>query len=299
MRTGTTGRHWLAARRSAVFLALAPAGWAAEKEAEFLSIPVTPETVIRQQAYPDSPNGCGPTALANCLKFGPPPFLETWDGLVGGDDSTRLRFLIDRWFAGRQSGVYPGKKRLSFDGTLEEDLAAAAAEIATDHRLDRMRGDFLDRRAGEKSPAFLARVHGAISDSIRRGVPPLLSLKTFVARRIERMDHQVAWEAAAHHWVVVTGVRRELRPADLGFSIDLIDPDGGHLTSAYLFAENRLNFRALKGTEERGQWLDGRPFLLVQAPGVLALRPDEAQWRDRIIVTANFLIAPTGDLGAP
>lgn len=290
MRTGTTGRHWLAARRSAVFLALAPAGWAADKETEFLSIPVIPETVIRQRAYPDSPNACGPTALANCLKFGAPPLSAAWENLVGADDGTRLRFLIDRWFTGRESGVFPGKKRLSFDGTLEEDLAAAAVELATDQQLAPPRGGFLDRRPGEKSPAFLARVHEAIADSIRNGMPPILSLKTYVARRIERMDHQIAWEPAAHHWVVVTGVRRELRATDLGFAIDLIDPDGGRHTSAYLFAENRLNFRALKGTEARGQWLDGRPFLLVQAPGVLALRPDEAEWTDRVIVTANFLV---------
>lgn len=290
MKAGISGRHWLAAPWSVMLPALALTGAASEKEPDFLSIPVTPETVIRQQIYVDSPNACGPTALANCLKFGSPPLRSAWEGFVGTDDTTRLRFLIDRWFAGRQSGVFPGKKRLSFDGTLEEDLAAAFNELAADQSLGKVQATFLDRQPGEKSPAFLARVHEAISDSIKGGIPPLLSLKTYVARRFERMDDQIAWEPSAHHWVLVTGVRRELRDADLGFPVDLIDPDGGRLTSAYIFAENRLNFRALKGIEAQGQWLDGRPFLLVQAPGVLALRPDEAGWTDRIIVTANFLI---------
>ena len=64
----------------------------------------------------------------------------------------------------------------------------------------------------------------------------------------------------------------------------------GRRTSAYVYAENRLEFWALQGNPGTGEWLDGRPFLLVQAPGVLSRRPKEAEWTARIIVVANFLV---------
>lgn len=280
--------------RPGCLLALLIVGWmpgamADEADGE-IAVPVDPAAIIDQHLYTDSVNACGPTAIANSLRFGTPPMVATWNGFVGGDDTTRLRFAIDRWFLNRTSTIYPPNKRLSYDGVVEEDLAAGYNELLESVGLAPLNAGFLDRRIGEKSPAFLKRVHELISDSLEDGVPPVLSLKTYVARRIERMDNQIAWEPAAHHCVAVTGISRTLRPADLGFGIDLIDPNGGHQTRAFVYAENLLNFRALKGTQDKGDWLEGRPFLLVQAPGVLSLRPEKAEWPDRVIVVANFLI---------
>lgn len=255
-----------------------------------LAIPVDAGRLLNQHLFADGEAACGPAAVANCLRQGTPPMAAVWDNLVGGDDATRLRFLIDRWFRNRPSAAFPGKKRLSHDGVLEEDLADACREIWTEAGLPAPTGGYLDRRVGEKSPEFLARVHGLIAGSLRDGQAPILSLKTYIARRLKRMDDELAWELAQHHWVVVTGVRRELRPTDLGFALELIDPDGGRPSSAYVYAETRQDFNALKGTEARGHWLRGRPFLLVEAPGVLALRPKEADWPDRVIVVANFLL---------
>lgn len=264
----------------------APGGSSAE-----VAIPVDTGAIIDQQLFSDQEAACGPAALANSLRFGTRPMVTAWEGFVGSDDATRLRFLIDRWFRNRPSAAFPGKKRLSFDGVLEEDLADACREVFADHGIPAPVAGYLDRLAGEKSPAFLARVHGAISDSLADGMPPILSLKTYIARRLKRMDDELAWELAAHHWVVITRVSPEPRPTDLGFGFDLIDPDGGKPSNAYIHTETRLDFQALKGTEARGQWLTGRPYLLVQAPAVLTLRPREADWPDRIIVVANFLIS--------
>jgi hypothetical protein len=256
-----------------------------------VAIPIDPGAIIDQHLFSDQESACGPAALANSLRFGTEPMVSAWGGFVGGDDATRLRFLIDRWFRNLPSAAFPGKKRLSFDGVLEEDLADACREVFADHGIPAPVAGYLDRLAGEKSPAFLARVHGSLSDSLAGGMPPILSLKTYIARRLKRMDDELAWELAAHHWVVVAGVGKEPRPTDLGFTFDLIDSDGGRQSNAYIHTETRLDFHALKGTEARGLWLTGRPFLLVQAPAVLTLRPKEADWPDRIITVANFLIA--------
>lgn len=282
----------------AIFAALAFTGWPAICGAQesapgipkLVSLPVDPEALLDQALYVDSAKACAPAALANCLRQGPEPMRRAWAGFVGNDDTTRFRYLIDRWFRTPASAVFPRKKRFSFDGVLEEDLVAATTEMLEENQLPPFEAGYLDRLPGEKSPAFLARIHRKITASLAEGVPPILSLKTYVARRFEKHDDEVRWEPANHHWVVITAANAELRPTDLGFSIDLIDPNGGRRTSAYIYAENRLEFWALKGNPGTGEWLDGRPFLLVQAPGVLSLRPKEAEWTDRIIVVANFLV---------
>ena len=121
-------------------------------------------------------------------------------------------------------------------------------------------------------------------------MPPILSLKTYTARRLEHMAGEVAWEPAAHHYVLVIRVPRSLREGELGFPVELLDPNGARPAAAFIHAETRQDFHALKGSQDTGAWLGGRPYLLVQAPGVLSLRPREAGPEDRIIVTANHLI---------
>lgn len=284
--------RWLIAPALLAGLSIAGTGRAqvSGETASDLAIAVDAGRLVSQHLFADGEAVCGPAAVVNCLRQGTPRMAAMWDGLVGGDDATRLRFVIDRWFRNRPSAAFPGKKRLSHDGVLEEDLADACREIWAEAGLPAPTGGYLDRRVGEKSPEFLARVHGLIAGSLRDGQPPILSLKTYIARRLKRMDDELAWELAQHHWVVVTGVRRDLRATDLGFAMELIDPDGARVSSAYVYAETRQDFNALKGTEARGEWLRGRPFLLVEAPGVLWLRPKEADWPDRVIVVANFLV---------
>ncbi|MCB1086096.1 MAG: hypothetical protein KDM63_03550 [Verrucomicrobiae bacterium] len=278
-------------RIALVFVAMLGAATVRAEETDgSVSVPVKAGAILNQHLFSDSPSTCGPTALANSLRFGTPEMAAAWNDMVGGDDTTRLRFLIDRWFRNQPSAIFPTKKRLSFDGVLEEDMAEACRELFDAHQWKAPGAGYLDRQFGESSPDFLTRVRKAMADSIEDGMPPILSLKTYVARRLKRMNDELAWEPAAHHWVVVTGVGKELRAGDLGFPIDLINPDGGYETTAFVYTETRQDFLALKGTEAKGQWLKGRPFLLVQAPGILTLRPKEADWPDRIIVVANFLI---------
>lgn len=273
-----------------------PLGGQVEEEAgDFLRLEVDSGVLIDQALFVEVRDACAPAALANSLRQGTPSHRSAWSQLTGRDDTARFRYLIDRWFRTPNSALYPRKKRLSFDGVLEEDLAAATNEMLTDLELPTLTSGYLNRSEGESSHEFLTRIHRLIRTSLERGTPPMLSLKTYVAHRQEKRDDEIDWEPTNHHWVVVTGISTRLRPTDLGVSLDLIDPNGGRETSAFLFAENRLEFWALKGDLEQGKWLGGRPFLLVQAPGVLSLRPKEAAWTDRIIVVANHLI---GDYGS-
>ena len=148
---------------------------------------------------------------------------------------------------------------------------------------------FLDREGDESEADHLIRCHELISDSVQEGVPPILSLRTYVVKEREENGEVPVWEPGPHHYVLVTGVVGKLSKA--GVELEIIDPWRGNRTVIYLHREPQgRSFRALKGTLEEAEWLDGRPFLQVLAPEVPSLKPKDLEWFERSIVVANFLM---------
>ena len=260
--------------------------------AQQLGVPVDSLLIVDQNADREyKARACGPTAILNSLRFATGAEREIFPTLVGSDDATRLRFLIDRWFAGRASTVADGVKRLDSHGCFVEDLAAGFNDLLSENNQPAATSGFLDRRADEKSDRqFLRRVHGNLADSLRRGLPPVISLRSFVARKHYGESDTSRWGIARHHFVVVTSVPEKLAENDLGFRFEYIDPYGGKSGSAFAYAEQHLTYRAFKGSNDRGEWLRGTPFLLVVAPGIESLQPKNADWPDRVIITLNHAI---------
>lgn len=259
-----------------------------------LGVEIDPAEIIDQHLFKDSRNACGPAAICNSLRFGNAKTRSIWYGFLGPERDKKLRFAIDRYFLGRQSVVFPEMKRFRPNGTEPEDLAAAYGEILTDHKLRPVKGRFFDRQEDETDSDFVARLHRQLADSLNAGVPPILSLRSFLAQRDESDDSatggKIAWKPARSHSVVVTRVPKTLPEDELGFRFELIDPNGGKVRSAFVYAEPQQAFIALRGNERTGQWLTGSPFLVVQAPGVVSLQPKDAVWRDRIVIVAHHLI---------
>lgn len=258
----------------------------------FTGVEVDEGKVVKQQLYEDSREACGPAAMANALRFGAPKMREALDSLVGNDDRTRLRFLIDRYFQNVQSEIFPRAKRLGHNGVLVVDLRNAFNDLLRENQLEPLASLDLNRLDGERDRDFLERVHGKLQQSLGRGIPPIIQLRSYAAMQEEEGSSKVVWKAAKNHFLVVTRVPTELRKQDMGFVFDAIDPNGGHLVSGYIFGEQHLPFQAEKGIDRstRVEWLSGRPFLLVKAPGVVSLQPRKAIWRDRVIVALSAVI---------
>ncbi|MFK5924367.1 MAG: hypothetical protein QM496_19500 [Verrucomicrobiota bacterium] len=200
--------------------------------------------------------------------------------------------MIDRYFNNKHSVVFPRAKRLGHHGVFPLDLKNACNELLQEKGIEGLERLELSRRKGEGDHDFLERVHGELSSSLRRGVPPMIQLRSYAALRDKQGSSKVMWQATNNHFVVVTRVPAVLREQDGGFAIDLIDPNGGRLLTAYVFGERHLPFRAEKSTSSPAspEWLTGRPFLLVKAPGVVSLQPHKATWEDRVIVTLSEAI---------
>lgn len=241
-----------------------------------------------QRDFTDSANGCAPATILNLLKFSAPEYGAAYDALVGADESVKMRFVVDRYFKNRPSMTYPGRKRWGLHGVDSIDLVFGLNELLAESGLEKLKGTYLDREEDESEADHLTRCRTLIKDSIQRGVMPLLSLRSFVVKRREENAGEPAWETGIHHYVLVTGVREG--DSAFGFELDVIDPWRGKRTVIYVHREpHGQGFRALRGVEETGAWLDGKPFLQILAPEVSSLRPKDLEWSERFIIVANFL----------
>ncbi len=244
---------------------------------------------VDQRDFKDSINGCAPATILNLLKFGGEDFDVVYRSLVGGTDEVKMRYVVDRYFKNRPSLTYPGQQRWGPHGIDCRDLVLGLNELLAEQGRAGVNALFLDREGDESEADHLIRCHELISDSVQEGVPPILSLRTYVVKEREENGEVPVWEPGPHHYVLVTGVVGKLSAA--GVELEIIDPWRGNRTVIYLHREPQgRSFRALKGTLEEGEWLDGRPFLQVLAPEVPSLKPKDLEWFERSIVVANFLM---------
>lgn len=251
-------------------------------------MPAEELTPVDQRDFKMSINGCAPATILNQLKFGPEDFGEVYRSLVGGSDEVKMLYLVDRYFKNRGSVAYRGQQRWGVHGVDCRDLVLGLNELLEEHGKVGVKSLYLDRKDDESESDHLLRCHDLISDSVKNGVPPILSLRTFVVKAREENGDAPAWEPGPHHYVLVTGVVGKLSAA--GIELEIIDPWRGLRTVIYLHREPQGRaFRALKGTLEDGEWLDGRPFLQVLAHDVPSLKPKDLDWSERSIVVANFL----------
>ena len=256
-----------------------------------LFIPVVAQDPLPadQRDYPDSANGCAPATALNLLRFGGDDYAPVLKSLIGSTDGVKMRFLVDRYFRHRPSTIDPSRMRWGVHGIDCRDLAFGVNELLAEHKLDPLAATYLDREPEEKEREHLARVIDLIRDTLETGTPPMLNLRTFLVKKREENGDEPEWESGVSHYVLVTAIRGE--PSDTGGELEVIDPWQGRRTVIYLHREpNGRSFRALKGSEAAGQWLDGRPFLQVLVPGVPTMRPANLEWHERFLVIANHLI---------
>lgn len=257
---------------------------------EEVKIEVSKEAAVNQREFPDSINGCGPASILNLLTFGRLELQAVRAKMLGGDDATRMRFLVDRLFQNRKSVVYPRRQRWGVHGVASADLATGINELLEESGVKPLRASYLDRKPGEGNDIFQERIFSWMERSIKNGIPPILSLRSYVVRyRDGKKDP--AWETTHQHFVTLTGITAEGGKRVGGFPAAIIDSNGPKLTEIHLYVEpNGQPFRAMKGVIEENRWLDGQPYLLVLAPEVRSLFPADLEWSERFLIVADFLI---------
>lgn len=166
-----------------------------------------------------SGNACGPAALLASLRNGSEDWQAVATKLPGESNRSKLLYII------RAHGLQPSeslskRKRWSKDGINVEDLAAITGELAAIGGVFKPTTESLIRKGRESPERQLDRLHDRLRDSLKRGFPPVLSLRRYVLRGGE-------WRTLEGHFVTVVMVPEKLPRGASEFPFTYFDPWGG------------------------------------------------------------------------
>lgn len=187
-------------------------------DVEWLTVKSPPEARALDQLAV-SGNACGPAALLNSMRFADARWQPAMSRFEGQSDRAVLAGVI-RHHGMRASPHLGGRPRWSKRGINVVDLTDIANELLAPQRAGLLRHEVLAAVPACDSSRLLALAHQRIGRSLRRGVPPILSLRRFVYR-------DGAWDAVDAHFITITAVSRWLPRGADAFAIESIDPWGG------------------------------------------------------------------------
>ena len=220
-----------------------------------------------------SGNACGPAALLTAFRFGDPRW-QLAARLPGESDREQLSYLIRR-HALVKSARIPDRVRWNrARGVNVADLTDIANDMAAPALLPRISTNLLFLEPREDAATLLRRAHARIVNSLRKGLPPVASLRRYTRR--PGPDGHSQWLTLEGHFIVITGISSQLPPAARSFTIDYIDPWGGqYLTGS--FAIHDESFPAATAADRNGP--TPSPCLEANCPdsrvGLSKVRPGE------------------------
>ena len=169
-------------------------------------------------------NACGPTALLNAFRFGNPDWQRAANAITGETDKQRI-YTIIREYGMRPSSHIKGRPRWSRKGVNLADLADIANEMTRSHFLPLVSQEVVFLKPGEFQEKQLSRVHRLLETSLRKGLPPVVSLRRYVKRTSE--GKQSEWLVLDAHFVTLTALPQRLEKGARSFPVSYIDPWGG------------------------------------------------------------------------
>ena len=119
-------------------------------------------------------NACGPAALLTAFRFGNENWQRAGSSIAGENDRQRLSYVI-RNVAMRPSRHLGGRPRWSKSGVNVADLCDIANELTAGQYLPQVRYEVLFLKPKESQEKLLRRVHDRLSESLAKGLPPVIS----------------------------------------------------------------------------------------------------------------------------
>lgn len=232
---------------------------------------------------------CGPASVLNALIFGNRRFRAACKKIEGKSPGEKLAALIEKWGETRSGDYGKGNRWRSGGGVSPHDLRDMINDALGARGAERLTGRFLDRTPGEDPGKYVKRVHASFRRSLEKGVPVIVSLRSFAPDRTGK-NESIVWNGLGGHYVLLYKVPESLEAAERGFSFEYLDPNGPKIGTGYIYFEGLRNFTAAKGNSEKWIWLKDSPFLLVNAPSLNTLKLQKQKWYWRTIVTLNHAI---------
>lgn len=165
-------------------------------------------------------NSCGPACLLNAFGAGEKPYQECFAKLPGASDRARIASVIKSW-GQEPSQSIPGRPRWELHGGVNfQDLVLMAAGMSElNWSARKPRGELFFAAPGRDSQGMLATAHKHFAKSLKKGLPPILSVRRFVHRGGQ-------WQSVHGHFVVLTAMPEKLPRGSAAFPIQFCDPQG-------------------------------------------------------------------------
>lgn len=164
-------------------------------------------------------NACGPAALLTSFRCGSDTWMKVAENIPGTSDKSKLLYII-RAHGLRPSTSLKNRNRWSKEGINVEDLNAIAAELAGLALKPPPKLESVLRDGRESQPKLIARIHSRLRNSLKKGFPPVLSLRRYAKRN----GH---WQAVQSHFVTVVCVPEKVPRGASSFNFTYFDPWGG------------------------------------------------------------------------
>lgn len=256
---------------------------------EQVAVEVEQSKAVDQLKY--SKMACGPTCLVNALMFGPVKRKAVYNKLPGNTGFDKMKLLTES-LKTQKSAYFDGKMFDPEDGMRSRDLGVVANQLMEKYGAPKLTATYLDRDTSETGVHFLRRVCAKIENSLAAGQPVVANFETYgIDRDGEKKEGgETLWNRLTGHFVLITAIEKMENDEQLSVSIRYLDPEGGKIRVAYLYAEERRKFGARKFlTEENEPWLKGSPFLQVLAPHLTMQIGNEA-WHNRTTMHFTYMV---------
>jgi hypothetical protein len=191
---------------------------------ELIKAPNTDASPINQRrAYG---NACGPASLLNAFQYGNAKWQKAFHAVPGNNSRTRIRYVVETWGNQPSKHLKDTNRWNLKQGVNLLDLTDMANEMRAPYFLPKIKYEVLIAESRESRTALLKRSHSRISKSLRRGLPPIISIRRYAYQFNQKVGQNSWWPVRAH-FVVVTEIPKKLPRNATSFKIRYIDPYGG------------------------------------------------------------------------
>ncbi len=190
------------------------------------------EPINQRRAYG---NACGPASLLNAFQYGDKKWQKAYTSVQGKDSRSRIRHVIATW-GNKPSKHIKGVKRWNVkQGINLLDLTDMANEMRSAHFLPKIKNEILTLQSGESRTQLLQRSHSRMAKSLKKGLPPIISIRRYAYRYSDDVGQKSWWPIRAH-FVVVIEIPKKLPKDSQSFKIRYVDPYGGYTRTGTISA---------------------------------------------------------------
>jgi hypothetical protein len=188
-----------------------------------------------------SGNACGPACLLDAFQCGSEKWSDSAKAIKGESERSRLIKIIQSYGA-RPSKLIPTRRRWDQRGGVNaEDLTAMANEMRTRSWMGTVKQEILFKGSRETPAKLLQRSHTKLRKSLKKGLPPIMSIRRVALRRIKGSNVST-WLTLKRHYLILTGLPESIKKNANSFPVSYRDPWGGRsLTGTVKIAAESQN----------------------------------------------------------